>query len=52
MPIETRSRTEKLESSPGFGELEVGSRALALDSDERSEELASVSAARPAGWGG
>ncbi len=47
MPIETRSRAEKLESSPGFGELEVGSRALALDSDERSEELASASAARP-----
>ena len=49
MPIETRSRTEKLDSSPGFGELEVGSRALALDSDERSEELASASAARPPG---
>ena len=47
MPTETRSRTQKLESSPGFGELEVGSRALALDSDERSEELASASAAHP-----
>jgi len=47
MPTETRSRTEKLESSPGFGEFEVGSRALALDCDERSEELASASAARP-----
>jgi hypothetical protein len=47
MPTETRSRTQKLESSPGFGELEVGSRALALDSDARSEELASASAAHP-----
>jgi putative transposase len=47
MPTETRSRTQKLESSPGLGELGVGSRALALDSDERSEELASASAARP-----
>jgi putative transposase len=36
-----------LEGSPGFGALEIGSRALALDSDERSEELASASAARP-----
>jgi putative transposase len=47
MPTETRSSTQKLKSSPGCGELEVGSRALALDSDERSEELASASAARP-----
>ena len=46
MPTETRSRTEKLESSPGFGD---GSRALALDGDERSEELASAGAARPPG---
>ncbi|MGH2929864.1 MAG: IS256 family transposase, partial [Solirubrobacteraceae bacterium] len=36
-----------MESSREFGELEVRSRALALDGDERSEELANASAARP-----
>jgi putative transposase len=48
MPTKTRSRTEQtllLESSPEFGELEVNP-ASALDSDERSEELASADAAR------
>jgi putative transposase len=45
MPTKTRSRTENtllLESSLG-----VMDPALALDSDERSEELASASAVRP-----
>ena len=51
MPTTTRSTKQKsrtttdLERSAGFGELELD-RALALDSDERSEELASASAAR------
>jgi putative transposase len=36
-----------MEGSSEFGELEVGSRAAALDGDERSEELASAGAARP-----
>ncbi|MGH2842207.1 MAG: hypothetical protein ACRDKL_01290, partial [Solirubrobacteraceae bacterium] len=50
MPTKTRSRSQNttlLEGSSELREIEVRSRALALDSDERSEELANASAARP-----
>ena len=47
LPSTKKQSPDVGEPSGVDGEPEVGSRALALDGDERSEELANAGAARP-----